>query len=700
MSDTSMKFADDFPSPSYDGWVAEVEKALKDAPFDKKMYTKTYDGFTLRPIYTKQDWPNDSDGSGFPGAAPYTRGGRAAGSTAMGWDVRQRVEWPDPRTGNDIVLHELERSVTSLSVRFDAAARAGQDGDAAGNAAGDDGAMVYSVDDLDLLLTGVELDLITVALESGAQFVPAAALLAALWTRRGFPDAKALGAFNADPIGTLAATGSLPVPVDTALAQMAGLAKHTASTYANVTAVGVDTSAYHGAGDSEAQDLAISMATAVAYLRAMAAAGMDVDAACRQILFTYPVGCDQFLGICKLRAARKLWSRVAEACGASESARAMRQHATSAERMMTKRDPWVNMLRTTVSCFASAIGGADSVTVSPFDAALGVSGDLGRRVARNTHVVLAEESNLTRVVDPGGGSWYVEARTDELARAAWVEFQEIEKAGGIVAALSSGAIAEKIAASRSDREKNLAKRKDPLTGVSEFPNIYETIPEPQAPDRATLVRQAGERLAATRAKGADTAALGSAGADGAAAAAVAAASGGATIGAMASALAGEGTTVTALPSHRLAEKFEALRDAADAYKEKTGSWPTMFLANLGPIAKHTMRATFAKNFFEVGGIQTLTNEGFKDAESCAKAFKDSGARAAILCSADPVYVDMVPEVAPALKAAGCEYLFLAGAPGENKDAFTGAGVDNFIFLGGDVLAICTDTLRRLGVIDQ
>lgn len=700
MTDAQTRFVEGFSTPTYDEWVAEVEKALKGAPFDKKMYTKTYDGFTLRPIYTKQDWPNDSDGSGFPGAAPFTRGGRAAGSTAMGWDVRQRLRWPDPRTGNDIVLHDLERGVTSILLRLDAAARNGQDGDAAGELAGDGGAMVYSVDDLDLLLTGVELDLVTVALEAGAQFVPAAALLAALWTRRGVSEAKALGAFNADPVGTLAKTGSLPVSIDDALAQMAGLAKYTAATYANVTAVGVDTSPYHGAGDSETQDLAISMATGVAYLRAMTDAGMDIDAACRQILFTYPVDCDQFLGICKLRAARKLWSRVAEACGASEPARAMRQHATSAERMMTRRDPWVNMLRTTVSCFAGAIGGADSVTVTPFDAALGPSGELGRRVARNTHVILAEESNLTRVVDPGGGSWYVETRTDELARAAWAEFQEIEKAGGIVAALSSGAIAERIAATHADRERNLAKRKDPVTGVSEFPNIYEDIPEPQLPDRAALVREAGERLAATRAKGADTSALGSAAAGDVAAAAVAAASAGATVGAMAAALAGDGASVTALPSHRTAEKFEALRDAADAYKAKTGSWPTMFLANLGPIAKHTARATFAKNFFEVGGIQTLTNEGFSDAASCAKAFKDSGARVAILCSADPVYVEMVPEVAPALKAAGCEYLFLAGAPGENKDAFTGAGVDDFIFLGGDVLATCTNTLRRLGVIDQ
>ena len=212
-----------------------------------------------------------------------------------------------------------------------------------------------------------------------------------------------------------------------------------------MTAVRVDTSPYHDAGCTESQDLAVSMATAVAYLKAMTAAGMPIDDACRQILFTYSVPCDQFLAICKLRAARKMWARIAEACGASEPARAMRLHAVTARRMMSKRDPWVNMLRTTVACFAAAVGGADAITVRPFASALGLADELGRRIARNTHVILAEESNLAKVIDPAGGSWYVESRTDELAKVAWAEFQAIEKAGGIVAVLQDGSLAKKIA---------------------------------------------------------------------------------------------------------------------------------------------------------------------------------------------------------------------------------------------------------------
>ncbi len=241
MSET-MRFADGFPTPSYEQWVAEVEKALKGAPFDKRMFTKTYEGITLRPIYTRQDWPADGDPSGFPGAMPFTRGGRAAGNRDGDWDVRQCYGHPDLAKGNEIILNELTRGVTSLHIHFDQAACAGLDADSAGAEAlaGVDGAMVYSADDLDRLLTGVHLDLAPVALKAGGQFVAAAALLMALWTRRRIKPEAALGAFGADPLGTLAASGALPTSLDDACRQMALLAKHTAATYPQVTAVAVE----------------------------------------------------------------------------------------------------------------------------------------------------------------------------------------------------------------------------------------------------------------------------------------------------------------------------------------------------------------------------------------------------------------------------------------------------------------------------
>jgi methylmalonyl-CoA mutase len=248
----------------------------------------------------------------------------------------------------------------------------------------------------------------------------------------------------------------------------------------------------------------------------------------------------------------------------------------------------------------------------------------------------------------------------------------------------------------------LAKRRDAITGVSEFPNINETLPARPLPDLKTLRAKAGERLSALRRASAAGPALEKVRAtqpgDGALTAAlIEAASAGATLGALAQALAGQPLRAQPLPRRRTAIEYEALRDASDVHLEKTGKRPQIFLANLGPIAKHTARATFAKNFFEAGGVEALTNDGFADAESCAAGFKSSGARIAILCSADPIYASMVESVAPALKAAGCAYLFLAGAPGDKKDAYLGAGVDDFIFMGGDVLATLRKTHDLLGV---
>ena len=705
MDDQQINFTEGFATPSHEQWVAEVEKALKGAPFDKRMLTKTHEGITLRPIYTRRDWPGEGDPSGFPGAMPFTRGARASGQRVDDWDVRSSYGEPDPLKCNDVILRDLSRGVNSVEVIFDAAAKAGLDADSGGaeELAGVAGVMLYSVDDLDRLLTGVYLDLAPIHLDAGAQFLPAAAMLASLWQRRQVGSGAAKGAFDADPLGALAATGRLPVAIDTALAHMADLARYTAAHYPAVTAVGVDTSLYHDAGATETQDLAASMATAVAYLKAMTTAGLDIDTACRQILFTYSIPCDQFLGICKLRAARRLWGRVAEACGASEPARGMKLHAVTALRMMTKCDPWVNILRNTVGCFAAAVGGADSITVRAFDSALGQTDDLGRRIARNTHIVLAEESNLAKVIDAGGGSWYVESRTDELAKVAWAEFQAIEKAGGMVAVLKDGSFAKKIADAYAQREGAIAKRRESVTGVSEFPNILETSVVHEAPDLVALGGAAAERLAAHRRERDAAAAraaqdIKAATAGGVVEATVAAASAGATIGQLAAALAGQPESIAPLPKHRFAERFEALRDASDAHLKKTGKRPEIFLANLGTVAQHTGRATFSKNFVEAAGIQTIGNAGFADAPSCADAFRKSGAKIAILCSSDPVYETLAVPTAQALKAAGCEFLFLAGAPGDKKDIYQSAGIDDFIFVGGDVLQTTRATLARLGVI--
>jgi methylmalonyl-CoA mutase len=705
---------DDFPPASYDEWRALAEADLQGASFEQKLVTHTYEGIDIQPVYARPGTrhgcrvgPAEADPEGFPGLPPFVRGSQPLGAVQTGWDLRQEHAHPDPKATNQAILEDLQGGVTSLLLRLDVAARNGLDADdpEAAELAGRDGLMAYSADDLDDALAGVHLEMIGVTLEAGAAFVPAAASLVALWRRRGVAPDQARGAFNADPLAVLVRDGQLPVPPERALAFMADLAGWTAANYPHVTAVRVGTAPYHHAGATAAQDVAFGMATAVEYLRAMTRAGLDVDTAAGQMLFSVSLGTHCFLAIAKLRAARRLWVRVVETCGGSPRAAAMRIHSRVSKRVLTLRDPYVNLLRNAVACFAAGIGGAEAITSVPFDSAAGLPDALSRRIARNTILVLQEEAHLHRVIDPPGGSWYLDWLTDQVAEKAWGIFQQVERSGGMLQAIRSGWVAQQIDSAFAPRAKNLARRKEGITGVSEFPNVGEPGVERAAVDRVALRAQAAARLAARKEEKGTVKDVShlfecSAFLRQPAEAAVGAALEGASIGQLACAL-GFHTEPTVLPPitpHPFAQPFEDLRDASDAWQAARGKRPCCFLANMGPVTHHTARATYAKNFFEAGGFEVIGNDGFRDPEAAAKAFADSGATVAVVCSSDKLYPDVVPHVVPRLKAAGARSVVLAGNPGPNEPAWRAAGVDRFIFIKCDVLATLREMLREEGVL--
>ncbi|MFJ1706379.1 methylmalonyl-CoA mutase small subunit [Kitasatospora sp. NPDC088346] len=624
VSPEGLSLAAEFPDASREQWQRLVEGVLRKsgkqdvtgAQAEDALATKLEDGLTVRPLYTAEDAP---EGVGFPGFPPFVRGGRPQGSAVSGWDVRQRHAHPDPRTSNEAVLADLEHGVSSLWLEL------GRDG--------------LPIGALPQLLEGVYLDLAAVALDAGAEFPAAAEALLALYRERGVPADAATGSLGADPLGLLARTGD-DAPTAGLLTEAAALAARLRDGYPGLRAITVDALPYHEAGASPAQELGCALATGVAYLRGLTAAGLSPDEAAAQLEFRFAAGADQFLTIATFRAARRLWSRVAEVSGISPEAAAQRQHAVTSAVMMTERDPWVNMLRTTVACLGAGVGGADSVTVLPFDSALGLPDAFARRIARNTQAILLEESHLARVVDPAGGSWYVEQLTEELAAAAWAWFQEIERAGGQRAALGSGLVADRIGDTWARRSVALARRREPITGVSEFPNLQEQA----------LVREP----------------------------APAPLTGG-------------------LPRVRRAEAYEALRARSDRHRDTSGARPQLFLAALGPAAAHTGRLTFAANLFQAGGIETVVGQGTDPAELAA-AFTASGATVAALCSSDALYEEHAETVASALKQAGAGRVLLAGRPaGEQAEAYRQAGVDEFVFAGGDAVAVLTSLLDQIGV---
>ncbi|MFE6093340.1 methylmalonyl-CoA mutase family protein [Streptomyces massasporeus] len=529
LPDDGLELAGEFPDVPHEQWqrlVAGVlRKSGKDvegAEAEHALSTALEDGLRTRPLYTAHD---SAPEPGLPGFAPFVRGGRAEGNTVGGWDVRQRHTVSD----RDAVLGDLENGVTSLWLTV------GEGG--------------IPVPDLGRVLDGVYLDLAPVVLDAGRDAEPAARELLRVYEERGVARDAARGNLGADPLGHEARTGQ---PCDTAPA--AELARLCAGEYPGLRALTVDALLYHEAGGSAAQELGCSLATGVAYLRELAGAGLDVEQACAQLEFRYAATADQFLTIAKLRAARRLWARVAEVCGAP-GAGAQLQHAVTSPVMMTRRDPWVNMLRSTIATLAAGAGGADAVTVLPFDHALGLPDAFARRIARNTSTILIEESHLSRVIDPAGGSWYVERLTDELAHAGWEFFQRIERLGGMPAALRSGDLERDLAETWQARAGLLAKRREPITGVSEFPFLAE---KPVVRADAPEPRSGG------------------------------------------------------LPRVRRDEAYEALRARSDAHLAATGSRPRIFLAALGPAAAHTARLTFASNLFQAGGIEPVTEGTFEE----------------------------------------------------------------------------------------
>ncbi|GAA2143568.1 methylmalonyl-CoA mutase subunit beta [Actinomadura napierensis] len=521
-----LELAAAFPPAERDRWREMVKGVLRKSgaateetplgEIEGLLTRESYDGVPIAALYTRDDAP-----PGRPGLAPRVREVRPDGEGLAGWDVRQPHAHPDPAVTREAILADLENGVTSVWLRL-----------------GDGGTPVAALPET---LRGVLLDLAPVVLDAGDRTAEAADAFLALVTERGNGPA-ASGSLGADPLGLQARTGTAG-----SLDEAAALAVRCVREFPKLRAIVADGTAYHDAGGSDAEELGAVVAAGVAYLRALTGAGLGVDEAFGQIEFRVAVNADQFSSIAKLRALRRLWTRVAEVSGAADGT-AARIHAVTSSAMMTRRDPWVNMLRTTVAAFAAGVGGADAVTVQPFDARLGLPDDFARRIARNTQTLLLEESSLARVVDPAGGSWYAESLTEELAQAAWTWFTEIEKAGGLAAALGSGLVADRIAATWAHRRKDIARRKAPLTGVSEFPNLAEKLPERGA--------------APTRPGG-------------------------------------------GLPVVTYAQDFEALRDRSDAHAEAAGARPKVFLATLGPIAVHTARASFAANLFQAGGIETV-----------------------------------------------------------------------------------------------
>jgi methylmalonyl-CoA mutase len=637
MADDILPFSSAFPEATEADWLREVEKALK-GKGPETLTRKTADGLGIKALYRESDFAAGHDPLGVPGIAPFLRGKTAAPDKWLPWDIRQSFAHPSAEQTNAEILRDLERGVSSVEIALDPAGKAG--------------AQITEAADFDVALAGVRADFAGVALDHvTSPGAPAAALLG-LWAEKQ-ENAGALKIdFNMDPLGALARTGTLAGGLDAAFARHGALASALGAKFPMAGLFRIDARMVHEAGGSEAQELGALIASAIDTLRRLDG-HTDTSKIAANFPFALSLDANYGIGIAKLRAARRLWARCLEALGLEASP--MRLQGVTSLRMLTKYDPWTNMLRGTAAAFAGAVGGADILTVRAFNEALGLPEELGRRIARNTQIIAMEESQLGRVADPTGGAWFTETLADDLAKAAWAEFQRIEGEGGFAASLMAGAFQGRVAAVREARAKDIARRKIPVTGVSEYP-LIEEIAAPMA-DVETPTPRTGFSAAGIQhfvktaiASGADSSA-------------------------------------PALEPIRLAAPFEALRDAA----AKANRPPAVFLATLGSLAEFTARADFARNLFAAGGI--ISKEPPvppKTAAELTAAFKASGCRIAVLCSTDKNYEADAAGAAEALKKAGAQRVWLAGK-------HECAGIDANIFAGADVVHLLKLAHAELGV---
>jgi methylmalonyl-CoA mutase len=596
-----LSLARDFPPADEAGWKALVEEALKDAPF-AALRSTTYDGITIEPLYARA-----REASRIPGRAP-----------GMPWAVTQRIDLPDPQAANKQILEDLNNGAGALQLVFQGAA-----GDY-GYCLPANGSAISAALDNVCLDAGIALDL-----DISIQSKDAAGLIATLVKSRGLAPKDMTIRFGFGPLSIMALTGETPLPwpliAPLAAKLVTGLVDQG---FAGPFAV-ADARVIHAAGGSEAQELAFALASAVAYLRALEGGGIELGDARRFVYFRLAADQDQFLTIAKFRALRKLWARIEEACGIQP--RPAFVAAESAWRMMTKRDPHGNIVRSTIAALGAAVGGADAVTVLPFNAALGLPDAFARRIARNTQTILIEEANIHRVADPAAGSGAIEALTDALCQVAWSLFQEIEREGGAANAIESGSLQKAVGKVRAERQANIARRKDSLVGTSDFPHLAEDDVVVLARPRLTSVS----------------------------------------------------SDEMALAPIRLAEPFERLRDRSDAFFAKHGTRPKVFLACLGRASDFNSRASFAKSLFESGGIEAVEAKG----DNLAIRFAESGGKLACLCSSDKLYEREAEGIAKALAEAGAARIYLAGKPKGQEAALERAGISTFLHQGCDTLAV-------------
>ena len=611
----SEKLFTEFPPVPTEKWEEVITADLKGADYERKLVWKTGEGFNVRPYYRAENLEGIKFLGSQAGEFPYVRGTHAPNR----WRVHQTVSVVCPKEANAEALKILNAGVDSLGFCIASAD--------------------FSAADLDMLLKDICIPAVEITF-CGEKMANVAELVLAKVEKEGIAKEDVRIAFCIDPlVKGLSSKGDFCSPNgEKCIARIVELI-HKTKEYKHVRIVTVAGQTFGNSGSTIVEELAFTLSAGHDYLVRLTDAGLDVDAAARKLRFSFSVSSNYFMEIAKFRAARMLWANIVKGYGpAKNCACKMQIHAETSRWNQTVYDPYVNMLRGTTEAMSATIAGVHSLEVMPFDASFENPTEFSKRIARNVELLLKNESHFDQVVDPAGGSYYVENLTQSIAAEAWKLFLEIEEKGGYTEAYKAGLIVERIKASAAAKDKNIATRRQTLLGANQYPNFTEVAGKEITAESVTRKQAEGNVLVPYR-------------------------------GAMA---------------------FEEMRLQVD----RSGKEPKAFMLTCGNLGMARARSQFSCNFFACAGIKVIDNTYFKSIEEGAKAALESKAQIVVVCASDDDYAEAAPKVKELL--GGKAILVVAGAPACAPE-LEAQGITNFINVKSNVLETLKFYLKEMGI---
>lgn len=607
-----------FPKPSLEEWKSAVETSLKGKSVEK-LKTETYEGVTLNPIYTQETVQTHTE---LPGFFPYTRGISVTGYLTNPWVACQPVDGETAEEANEKLKAALKRGQDAITLPVDLLAKS---------------QLSDLLKDLPLASLPFLVDL------KGKQ----KDLLAKFKEVKG----SAKGVLAEDPIAECVIKGQLPEDTESFFADWAKTVQEYEAISSELKTILIKTPVYHNGGANAVQEIAFGLAEAVQYLLEGQKQGLSIENLAEKMVFSFAIDSNYFMNIAKLRAARRLWAGLSAAFSANPEHFKMHIHAVTSEVTETLYDQYVNILRTANQAFAAAVGGIQYLQIRPFDHATGHWDDFSERIARNMHLILKEETHITRVIDPAGGSFYVEQLTDQIADQAWKKFVEIDANGGILEALKKGTVQAEIAEVYTKKANNVALRKESIIGTNVYPNPDDEVSKPvqNKADSYIVVNQP--------------------------------------------------IAITPIKLNRFAEPFEELRLRSANYKQKNGETPKIGFINLQELKNYKPRADFVKGFVSAGGIGNVQSEGCHSNEDALAFVRDTKLPIYCICGSDDAYGQMAEQLVSDLKKSFPEItLYLAGKQTEELEkALKTAGVKEFLHVKSNAITTLTELLEELGV---